>query len=199
MRNGKVARLSWLGAVLFVIGTTIGSVLKATHLIPTIAIRWSDLEARDYRPGSVRATTGGDEIVLVYIGSGGCGWSNLPEMPQNVRDAKTKVANHAREAGTGFAALGVALDPDAIGGWAHLEKFGLFDEAVVGKAWRNTASQKYIFGPLSGTAATPQLLVTIRSANGMGTDERLIVRKVGSSAIARWVAAGAPLPPLRGP
>lgn len=199
MRNGNVARISWLGAILFVFGTTLGSVLKGINLIPTVAIRWPDLEARDYRPGTVRATSEGDEIVLVYIGSGGCGWSNLPEMPQTVRDAKRNVANHAREAGTAFAAIGVALDPDAIGGWAHLEKFGLFDEAVVGKAWRNTASQKYIFGPLSGTAATPQVLVTIRSANGMGTDERLLVRKVGSSAIARWVATGAPLPPLHGP
>ena len=198
MRAGKAGSLFWLGLGVFVFGTALGSVLKGIDVVPTVSIRWPDLAARDYRPGTVVWAREGGEVMFVYVGASGCGWSNLPEMPQTVRDAKRMVANRAREAGTGFAALGIAVDPDAIAGWAHLEKFGLFDEAIVGKGWRNTGSQKYIFGPLSGSAATPQLLVTIRSVSGMGNDERVLVRKIGSNDIARWVADGAPLPPLTG-
>lgn len=192
------ARKFWLGLAVLVSGIALGSALKGIDLVPTLSIRWPDLTPGAYRPGTVVGARGSGEIVFVYVGSSRCVWSNLPETSQTVRDAKRMVASRAREAGMGFAALGIAVDPDAIAGWAHLEQFGLFDEAIVGKGWRNTGSRRYIYGPLSGSAATPQLLLTIRSTSGMKNDERVLLRKIGSTGIAGWVADGAPLPPLAG-
>ena len=189
---------TWIAATVFAVGAAGGAALAAAGIMPTVDIELAvpAREAREYRPGSVSATGTGDEIVLVYLGSSSCGWSNLPEVSRAVRDAKLLVSEHAQNAGMRFSALGISLDMDAARGWAHLRKAGLFDEVAAGMGWANSGAHKYVFGPLAGPASTPQLLVVQRSlSDGPGgspkaESDRVLARHVGSSAIVRWVSQG---------
>ena len=190
---------TWIAGMVFAVGSVAGVALATLGLIPTVDIELAvpAREAREYRPGSVAATSAEDEIVLVYLGSSSCGWSNLPEVSRAVRDAKILVAGHARDSGMRFSALGIALDADASRGWAHLRKAGSFDEIAAGRGWANSGAEKYVFGTLAGPASTPQLLVVQRSLRtGLGGRpeaefERVLVRKTGSNAILSWVSQGA--------
>ena len=189
----------WMAGTLFAVGSAAGVALATAGLMPAVDIELTvpAREAREYRPGSVRASGTGREILLVYLGSSSCGWSNLPEVARAVRDAKNLVAEQARNAGTGFSALGIALDGDASSGWEHLRNAGLFDEVAAGMGWANSGADKYVFGSLAGPASTPQLLVVERllstgpGARRIGESERVLVRKAGSNAILRWVSQGA--------
>jgi hypothetical protein len=190
---------TWIAGTVFAVGSVAGVALATAGLMPTVDIEVAvpAREAQEYRPGSVATTSAEDEIVLVYLGSSSCGWSNLPEVARAVRDAKILVAGYARNAGMRFTALGIALDADASRGWAHLRKAGLFDEVAAGMGWANSGADKYVFGNLAGPASTPQLLVVQRSlSTGPGgrpraESERVLVRKTGSNAILSWVAGGA--------
>ncbi len=190
---------TWIAGAVFTVGSVAGVALATLGLIPTVDIELAvpAREAREYRPGSVAATGVEDEIVLVFLGSSSCGWSNLPEVSRAVRDAKILVAGHARDSGMRFSALGIALDVDASRGWAHLRKAGSFDEVAAGMGWANSGAEKYVFGTLAGPASTPQLLVVQRSLSaGPGgrpkaESERVLVRKTGSNAILSWVSQGA--------
>ncbi len=189
----------WIAATVFAVGSGVGITLATMGLMPTVDIELTvpAYEAREYRPGSVTSTSTGDEIVLVYLGSSSCGWSNLPEVTRAVRDAKIHVAENARNAGMRFSALGIALDVNASRGWAHLRKVGLFDEVGAGRGWANSGADKYVFGSLAGPASTPQLLVVQRSVSTAPgghrkvESERVLVRRSGSNAILRWVSRGA--------
>ena len=190
---------TWIAGAVFTVGSVAGMALATAGLMPTLDIELAvpAREALEYRPGSVAANGAEDEIVLVYLGSSSCGWSNLPEVSRAVRDAKVLVAEHARNAGMRFSALGIALDVDASRGWAHLRNAGLFDEIAAGMGWANSGADKYVFGKLAGPASTPQLLVVQRSlSTGLGgrpkaESERVLVRKTGSNAILGWVSEGA--------
>ena len=190
---------TWIAGTVFAAGSVAGVVLATAGLMPTVDIELAvpAREAREYQPGSVATTGTEEEIVLVYLGSSTCGWSNLPEVSRAVRDAKILVAAHARDSGTRFSALGIALDADASRGWAHLRKAGSFDEVAAGMGWANSGAEKYVFGTLAGPASTPQLLVVQRSlSTGPGgrpkaESERVLVRKTGSNAILSWVSQGA--------
>lgn len=190
---------TWIAGSVFTVGSVAGVALATAGLMPTVDIELAvpAREAREYRPGSVAATGTDDELVLVYLGSSSCGWSNLPEVSRAVRDAKILVAGRARNSGMRFSALGIALDVDASRGWAHLRKAGLFDEVAAGMGWANSGAEKYVFGSLAGPASTPQLLVVQRSlSTGPGgrpkaESERVLVRKTGSNAIVSWVSRGA--------
>lgn len=190
---------TWIAGTVFTVGSLAGVALATAGLMPTVDIKLAvpAREATEYRPGSVAATDAEDEIVLVYLGSASCGWSNLPEVTRAVREAKILVAGNARDSGMRFSALGIALDVDASRGWSHLRKAGLFDEIAAGKGWANSGADKYVFGTLAGPASTPQLLVVQRSlSTGPGgrpneESERILVRKTGSNAILSWVSEGA--------
>ena len=190
---------TWIAGTVFAVGSVAGVALATAGLMPTVDIEVAvpAREAQEYRPGSVATTGAEDEIVLVYLGSSSCGWSNLPEVARAVKDAKILVAGYARNAGMRFTALGIALDADASRGWSHLRKAGLFDEVAAGMGWANSGADKYVFGTLAGPASTPQLLVVQRSlSTGPGgrpkaESERVLVRKTGSNAIVSWVSEGA--------
>lgn len=166
--------------------------------IPDVTVRWSVpvLKAGEYIPtGSVDA---GEEIVLVYIGSSTCGWSNVPELPDVVRSLKVKMQARAQTEGMGFAAVGVARDAVVANGMEHLDKFGAFDEVMAGRGWANAGVQKYIYGEMAGLGATPQILVVSRrlgyeTGHVTFNDEKVLIRKVGVDEIAGWAAEGAPL------
>ena len=85
---------TWIAGTVFTVGSVAGMALATAGLMPTLDIELAvpAREALEYRPGSVAANGAEDEIVLVYLGSSSCGWSNLPEVSRAVRDAKVLVA-----------------------------------------------------------------------------------------------------------
>jgi hypothetical protein len=171
---------------------------------PRVRISVTEPGAKDaYRPAM--RTLPGQELVFVYIGSSGCSPSNAEFLPAAVEALKLRVAGQARRNGRSFAAVGVARDWDVERGLGHLRKFGRFDEVTTGRNWMNSGVLHYVWEDLPGTAATPQILVVDRrlvdrnspeAAEGVIRDERLVVRKVGTEEIRRWLEHGAPMPQL---
>lgn len=193
-------RKHWVGAlVAFGVGTGFLLALAGRFPLPEISVRWTTpaLETESYRPGVNRAV--GEQLVLVYIGSSRCRWSNGPELPNVIGSLKTALHDQAQTAGMGFAAVGIARDATAADGIAHLTKFGDFDEVMSGHGWANTGVQRYIYGAMPGIGATPQVLVVARTLDyRLGhvsvVDERTLVRKVGTDEIIAWAGAGANVP-----
>lgn len=156
--------------------------------------------------GSTEAASG-TELVVVYMGSANCAWSNRDSVSLAVREIKSVLADRAEERGHAFASLGVALDWSVEEGLDHLEEFGHFDEVAAGRNWLNHAAIDYLWKDVPGRAATPQVLVLKRSIRGPDDrspgrrydvgDPELVVRKVGYDEITGWLAADVALP--RGP
>ncbi len=198
-RRVRSARRRLYAAGVVALGVGIGAV-------STILFRGSSAEgpaswpsngasSDEYRPGT--AVVEGEELVLAYVGSSRCSWSNLPELERAVRDLKRILSRRADSLGLAFAAVGVARDMSAAAGIAHLEKFGRFDEVMSGRGWLNVGVQKYVYGDMPGLGATPQVILLARSINfdaghvGIA-NERVIARKVGADLITDWAQAGAP-------
>lgn len=144
------------------------------------------------------ARHGGRELSLVYIGSSGCRWSNLPELRAAVRASIELIQAHGASTGHHVSEVGVARDLDVRAGLQHLDAVADFDEVVAGRGWMNTGLLRYVYDRYSGIAATPQVLVVLRSVTleprRMIEAETLVARKVGAREIMDWVNAGAPLP-----
>lgn len=174
--------------------------------MPEVSVRWLRQNAAGYQP-AMRAPAGA-ELALVYITSSTCRASNRPGLPEGVERLKVLLREAARRNGRSFTTLGIAREWDTEAGIEHLRRFGRFDEVIAGRNWINTGLLRYLWEDLPGTAETPQLLVVDRrlvnrrtpeAADGLLRDERVVVRKVGSLEIERWLAQGAPLPALPRP
>ncbi len=171
--------------------------------IPDVDVRWTVplLRLGDYVPS---ATSGpSEQIVLVYVGSSTCAWSNLPELPSLVQAMKTEFQSRAHRHGKAFVALGVARDRVAADGLNHLAEFGVFDEIMAGNSWANTGIQHFLYGDgeLGGPGATPQVvLLSRRLARPSGhvsvEDERVLLRMTGFQSIREWADNDFPVPQL---
>ena len=140
---------------------------------------------------------GGEQIVLVFIGSTSCVWSSTPGVRDGLRQAAVLLHRRAEEEQIGFHRIGVAVSPSTETGAALLADVGEFDEIVLGGHWTNVGLLKYVVYDFPGAELTPQVLVLRRSigANGWGVrDERVLRRLVGTAMISNWVAAGGVLP-----
>lgn len=202
------ARRRWLltaALVMLGLGGSLGFGLSSLGLlpIPDVTVGWTVPlpSSGDYVPsGSARP---GEEIVLVYVGSSTCPWSNLPELPGLVRAMKSDFDSRVLKRGKSFVTLGIARDRLAADGLEHLAKFGAFDEVMAGSSWANTGIQHFVYGDreIAGPAATPQVvLLSRRLADPSGhlsiEDERVLLRKTGFEAIREWAANGLPVPEL---
>ncbi len=177
-----------------ILGVTLG--VAGAIPVPSVDIRWNlpALRSMDYMPEARRDS--GTELLFVVIGSSGCRWSNTPEFIELVRNARDAVRNEAKSRGIGFATLGLSQDHDAAAGIEYLETFGAFDEIAVGRGWRNTGLNKYMYNEFPGPAATPQILVITRDISGLGgqwefVNETVLVRLIGSAEIRSWLQGGA--------
>ncbi len=198
-RRRKATRLALLTvSVGFLIGVSLGS--AGLLPVPEFSVRWSvpALSGDEYLPTG--RSEPGEQLLLVYVGSSTCGWSNRPGLPAMVRGLKTELSSRAAALGKQFAVIGVARDRRADDGLAHLEKFGPFDEVMAGQSWANTGIQEYIYGArdMAGPGVTPQLIILSRrldySVGHVSTEEeRVLLRRTGLGEITEWVEAGAPL------
>ena len=194
-------RAARLVALAVGLGFVVGLVLGHAGLVPVpeVSVTWSipALMPDGYLPNA--STKEGDQLVLVYIGSSTCGWSNRPELSPMIRNLKSELSERAGAAGLGFAAVGVARDIRAADGLAHLEEFGPFDEVMAGNSWANTGIQEFVYGVggMGGPGATPQVVLVSRrldySAGHVSlVDGRVLLRRSGFGEISDWVDAGAP-------
>lgn len=188
----KVGRKRWGWVVVIAcMGAPIGYALAWAGLIPELRIDWpADRFAGEaYNPSG--SLSSGTEVVLVYVGSSTCVWSNVPRLPKLIEHIKLTLQANAEAEGKLFFAVGVARDRDSDRGLRHLRSFGAFDEVMSGGSWLNTGILKYVFEDLPGPAATPQLVVLerqvqVREGNYSVTDERILARAVGLEEIDEW-------------
>lgn len=146
----------------------------------------------------------GEQLLLVYVGSSTCYWSNQPELVGAVNEAKLLLSEHADALGWSFQAQGVALEWSTDRGIDHLSAFGAFDEVWAGNNWGNSFALDHLWRDPSVTPGTPLILVYRRTfvaplgaEDAMAYAERnraLLVVNRGPLEITEWVAAGAPVP-----
>lgn len=168
----------WMTPLLVVI-TAAATIGAATRLVrdPLAA----------YRPAPLRS---GTEVLMVLIGSSGCAGTAAPGLPEAVARVKTALRSKAEREAQSFVTIGVALDWSIPKGMAMLERFGPFDEVMVGRSWLNSGVVKYIWKDVPGFAATPQIVVLEREiANDGGFvvgPEQVRTRRIGADAIIAW-------------
>jgi len=181
-------------------GIVVGFVLGRQGFLPIPEVRWR-LPARtanDYAPA--HSLSAGTEVAFVFVGSSTCGWSNVPELPDIIKELKRELSRRAEDLGMSFAAVGVARDLVAADGVRHLAKFGDFDEVMSGRGLANSGVLKYVYGEDSaGPGVTPQVVVVERSLDDKGGHmalgaDRVVARRAGLDQIKQWVRAGAPTP-----
>lgn len=165
--------------------------------IPRVDVVWrGHADPAAYRPSGSIATGKTEEVVLVYIGSSSCGWSNVPELPGLVERMKRDLRAWSTDRELGFLAIGIARDINVAAGLRHIESFASFDEVMAGRSWANVGVQKYVYGELAGPGITPQVVIIHRRIEYHGTgkvaieSERVLARMAGLREITDWTVTG---------
>lgn len=177
--------------VSFAVGTS-----ERIQLLPTVEFHWSD-QASEYRYSPSHENASVKEIVMVYIGSSTCDYSNDSSLPRLIDDVKINLQSSAIKQGWSFRAIGVSIDWIPEDGIDHLDKFGDFDEIITGRKWEGTGAYLYT-KKMPGINGTPQILVLGRQIgeDSVSTEleEMLIYRVAGLYRIQNWVNQDFPLP-----
>jgi len=160
-------------------------------------------DAGSWTGSGPNAPLGSHQILLVYVGSSTCGWSNLPWLPAVYDSIRHSLRARSDSLGVTFATLGIAIDWSIDDGLSHLRRFNHFDEITVGHSWLNLAALRYLWDEHPGEASTPQVLVVermLRSPDqergefGFGLrQEHVLQRAVGVGEIRHWLETGVPL------
>jgi hypothetical protein len=142
--------------------------------------------------------------VLLYFGKGTCAWSNREATFIAVRRVRDALARQAAAKGWAFAAVGVAYDRSREVSLAHLANFEFFDEVSAGGGWTNQLVSRYFWGDSPGIAASPEVVVLLRTIGAPETPgvlslysiarEQILTRKIGLRELERWGDIGAPVP-----
>lgn len=189
---------STMAAVLVAVGF---GLTRASHLkVNLTGVLRPQASGSRYVPRYVAAP--GPQLVMVYVGSSACVWSNEPLLPKTVEAIKLRLTAEASRRGWSFKAIGVAIDWSTEHGIEHLRKFGTFDEVSSGSNWGNSLALLHLWDDSAPTEpATPQVLVYERVfVTPSDTsdilwygerDRRLLTTRIGSRAIAQWADSGA--------
>ena len=74
-------------SILFVLGAFVAGVNRSFLNLPTIELHWQEEESwQQYTPSYTNVS--GRELVMIYIGSSSCGFSNAPDLPKLIEDTK---------------------------------------------------------------------------------------------------------------
>ncbi|HRR07483.1 MAG TPA: hypothetical protein PLO56_02225 [Rhodothermales bacterium] len=91
--------------------------------------------------------------------------------------------------GKNFAAIGIGVNFNVDQGINFFNKFGKFDELMVGRKWFNIGVLKYIWKYFPGQAVTPQVIVMerlITDANSYSIEtEKELLREYGNDNIKK--------------
>ena len=169
------------------------------HFIPTVELHWPDGRVHpEYVPSY--GTIPEKELIMVFIGSSTCGYSNDSSLPKLIEEAKLKLHDKAADQGWSFSTVGVSIDWVTSDGIDHLNKFGYFDEVMTGRKWHGTGANIYL-RDIQGINATPQVLVLARNSERSNEDggesvkrETPVYRIAGLDQINNWLSRGLPLP-----
>jgi hypothetical protein len=131
----------------------------------------------------------GNELVMVVLGSAGCGVSQGSPVLRALRVLQDSLRIIATQRSAAFTSIGVALDADARSGIDWLRMVGRFDEVAAGGGWINTAAVEYVWRDTWTLAATPQVLVQLRTVRRDSHSRlvppvtRVLIRMVGAPDI----------------
>lgn len=189
----------FLSALILITAFFVVGISGRFQLIPIVEVYWPEQTTEiGYVPSYEKAS--GKELVMVFIGSSTCVYSNHDALPALIEDAKLKLQSKSVEQGWSFSVIGVSVDWRTSDGIAHLNKFGRFDEIMTGRKWHGTAADLYS-RKIPGINATPQIFVFGRDyaqnhENAMESipKEVPIHRVVGLEHIENWLNRGLPLP-----
>jgi hypothetical protein len=135
----------------------------------------------------------GTEVVMVFLASSTCPGIHDASLREALRLARDSLAEEARLSGKGFVVVGVSLDWNLESGYRLLERFGPFDEVLIGRSWLNSGAVRYLWSDFPGIAAVPQLVVLERVIDKDRSisirDERVRFRKAGAPVIVNWANA----------
>ncbi len=195
-----IGSLWWgLSAIILISGSFVLGFSGRFHFIPTIELRWHT-EGVHPRYIPSYGTIPDKELVMVFIGSSTCGYSNDRSLPGLIEEAKLKLQRKADDQGWAFSVIGVSVDWITADGITHLNKFGYFDEVMTGRKWHGTGASIYSMN-IQGVNATPQILVLARNSkqssevgNKSAKREIPIYQVAGLKQIHDWLNRGLPLP-----
>lgn len=164
---------------------------------------WKSGRVGEYEPSLSRPEKGG-ELVLVYIGSEFCGFSNRPDLPKIIDGIKREIKRKSDRINYSFTTIGIAQNIRVHDGLTHLSKFAPFDEISTGRGWLNESLQKYVWKDIPGNAATPQVIIIKRKIDPIREksksvsieNEQVLIRKTGYKSIKRWHNNGAYIPSI---
>jgi hypothetical protein len=139
------------------------------------------------------------EVVAVVVASSRCEFSTRPRFMQAVDPLLRALQGQARARGSGFAAVGVAVDVQADSGFAYFRRLAEFDEVVAGRTWLNSGLLYYATPARVTTQMTPSLIVFEReivdgARHTTVGPERHLVSVLGLDSVVAFANRGAPLP-----
>ncbi|MCY4000607.1 MAG: hypothetical protein OXF84_07370, partial [Bacteroidetes bacterium] len=186
-------------SILFVLGAFVAGVNRSFLNLPTIELHWQEEESwQQYTPSYTNVS--GRELVMIYIGSSSCGFSNAPDLPKLIEDTKMSLQDQANNKDWSFSAVGISIDWNTSDGINHLNKFGHFDEVITGRKWNGTGANQYLKN-IPGVYGTPQIVIIMRESDiddeniyNTTITETFIYRMVGIFQIESWYDRGIPLP-----
>jgi hypothetical protein len=138
----------------------------------------------------------GKQLLFVFLGSEDCKASLAPGFNTTIIRAVEAVRQQALVDNQPFSSMGVSAGRSAEAGLAYLKKFGHFDEVSSGHGWLNDSAMHFIWQDLPGAAMVPEVIVVERSLDSLDpgynfSDERVLVRALGTPQIENWVTGGA--------
>jgi len=179
LASSKIARTIDILLVLIVLG--FGS---------TVLVRFIRPDTEPYRPAPLVA---GEELVFVFLGSSTCPGTRLPGVDSAVKTLMANYRGQAAAENKRFVAIGVSLDWQFQPGLDLLNRFGNFDEVMIGRSWLNSGIVKYVWDELPGYAAIPQIVLLTRTVSyddGYSvSNQQVLVRRTGADALKGWAAA----------
>jgi len=123
----------------------------------TLVAAYAELAQAQTNP--LRVTRQGKgEIVAVFITSSCC-TAIVPQLRAGLDRMRERLAAQALAEGVGFRLVGVALEWSPDSGWAHLKRYGAFDEVTVGSNWLSLPIERLVWQDSVTTPSVPQVVI----------------------------------------
>jgi hypothetical protein len=194
-QDGQYAEILRSAAgVILVFLTFLSGTLLALRFNVTLRVgdRWADQTI-----SSAEVDPDRPELVMVFIGSPDCAWSNDRGLPKLLTDVVESLSKEAQARGAVVRTIGVSANGNANAGTRFLNSLFPFDEVIAGGRHKNLGIAHYVSGHLAGPAATPQFVITFHPGGADGSREHVLLRRVGLPPMTEWLKGGAILPRVR--